>query len=393
MKTIKSVITSAFMLLLCLSSYAQWAGEDKEVLREPDNSQVVTIGVPDGSSDKCYEWTGPNILTDAHQSTIRVNPQTSEETYIVTRTSSCGVEQDQVVVRMKDSVTLVSVAPLKDCFNSGDNLTLEDFRIVTDPIGYQSMVQISPSRVTNLAGASDELQDITFRLTYNNHTSTKTTTVNVFNENLGVSQGQSVDFHNFISGLKKVNAMVEKAKKLSDKLNSIARGASPCQPDFHLVYNFPQSMDIHACCNGEMFTGYKVDYPSIDAYLGIDCYFPTSLKIPAVGGVDIHVGAAVGVKLGPLSFTYKRDCSNITIPLDLYVNISGGVRVSLLDPDFLSGELNLVGTGRTQVVWTVGKSIDWHPINVDLMIVGKVTLVSFYTKEIDYQIFTCSFFN
>ena len=88
------------MLLLCLTAKAQWAGEDKEVMREEDNSQTVTIGTPDGSSDKCYDWSGPHIMSDPHQATITVNPQSSEELYTVTRSSSCGVEQDQVKVKV-----------------------------------------------------------------------------------------------------------------------------------------------------------------------------------------------------------------------------------------------------------------------------------------------------
>lgn len=394
MKTIKLVITSAFMLLLCLTAKAQWAGEDKEVLREEDNSQTVSIGVPDGSSDKCYEWSGPNIESvDTHQPVIVVHPQSPEETYICTRTSSCGVEQDEVVVRMKDTISLVSVTPLKDCYNSGDALALTDFQIVTDPAGYESLVQFSPTQVYNLAGASEERQTITFGLTYNGYTSSKTAQVNVFNEDLGVSEGQSVDFHKFIKDFQKVNAMVEKAKGLSDKLNSLAKGVSPCEPDFHLVLNFPQGSDIHACCNGKEVNGFKINWPSYDVNLGIDCYIPTSLSIPHVGGLEIHVGAAIGVTLGPLAFTFKGDCSNITLPLGLYANISGGVRLSLFDPDFLSGELNLVGTGSTSLVWTIGQSIQWHPLDVNLKLVGKVTVLSFYTDEVDYMLFTYSFFN
>ena len=393
MKTIKSVITSALMLLLCLSAQAQWAGEDKEVLREPNNSQMVTIGVADGSADKCYEWTGPNIRSDAHQATIRVNPQAAEETYIVKRTSSCGVEEDQVVVKVTDSIGLVSVTPRKDCYNTGDAISLQDFEIVTNPAGYESLVQFTPAQVYNTAGASEERQTITFSLTYNEHTTTKTATVNVFNEDLGLSQGQSVDFHKMISELEKVKKMVEKAKGVSDKLNSLASGISPCEPDFHLVFNLPQCTDIHVCCNGKEVDGYKFDMPSIDAFLSVDCYIPTNLKIPHVGGLDIHVGGAVGVRLGPLSYTYKRECSNITLPLSLYGNLSGGARVSLGDPDFLSAELNLIGEGSTSLTWTIGESIQWHPLTLGLKLNGKVTLLSFYTEEVNYQLFTYTFFN
>jgi hypothetical protein len=393
MKTIKSVITSAFLLLLCLTAQAQWAGEDKEVLREEDNSQTVSIGVMDGSSDKCYEWTGPHIESvDTHQPVIIVKPQDAEETYICTRTSSCGVEQDMVKVKVIDTISIVSVTPLKQCYNSGDNLALTDFEIVTYPAGYQSLVHFTPTQVYNNAGASEEQQTITFNLTYNGHTSTKTATVNVFNEDLGLSTCTSVDFHKFIESFKTINSMVEKAKGLSDKLNSIAKNASPCSPDFHLVVTLPQGEDIHACCEGKEIDGFKLSLPSIDANLGIDCYIPTTLSIPHVGGLQIHVGAAIGVALGPMSFNFKRECSNVTIPLGLYANIAGGVQVFFGDPDFFSAELNLVGTGSTSLTWVVGESIKWSPLDVNLKIQGKVTLCSFYTDEVDYMLFTYSFF-
>ena len=393
MKTIKSLITLAFLLLLCVTAKAQWAGEDKEVLREPDNSQTVVIGAADGSSDKCYEWSGPHIVSDPHQATITVNPQSSEESYVVTRTSSCGVEQDQVKVKVLDSVSIVSVTPLKDCYNSGDNLALSDFEIKTNPDGYQSMVQFTPTRVTNYAGESDEQQTITFSLTYQGHTSTKDASVNVFNEDLGTSTCKSVDFNKFLEDFKKINAMVEKAQGLADKLNTLSKDFNPCDPDFHLVVSLPQGSDVHACCEGKEINGFRVDLPVIDANMGIDCYIPTSLSIPHVGGLEIHVGAAIGVRLGPLSFKFKRECSDITIPIGLYANIAGGARVFLGDPDFLSAELNLVGEGSTTVTWTIGESIKWSPLNVNLKIVGKVTLCSFFTDEVDYNLFTYTFFN
>lgn len=397
MKTIKSIITSAFMLLLCLSVHAQWAGEDKEVLREPDNSQTVTIGVQDGSSNTCYEWSSsPNIQSsDLHQPVIVVNPRLAEETFTVTRISDCGVEQDQVKVKLIDTISIVSVTPLKNCYNTGDQVELSHFEIVTYPAGYASMVQLSPNRVYNNWGLYDSDEEtITFELTYNNHTSRKTATVNVYNENQTVTYGESYDFHKFINGIKQVNSMVQKAKGISDKLNSLAKkGVSPCSPDFHLVLAMPQATLLRTCCNDRELIGFRVDEPMIDAFLAIDCYIPTSLKIPIVGGVDIHVGAAVGVKVGPMSFAFKGECSNVTIPVGAYANMSGGVRVSVADPDFLSGELNIVGEGSTNITWVVGESIQWHPIDVSVKIVGKVTAMSFFTKEIDFQICTHSFFN
>jgi len=185
MKTIKSLITLAFVLLLCLTAKAQWAGEDKEVLRDPyNNSQVVSIGVQDGSSDACYEWTGPHITSDPHKPVVVVNPQDEEETYTCTRISSCGVEEDQVKVKVLDTISIVSVTPLKNCYNDGDDVHLSDFEIVTSPAGWGFMVEVSPTHLNNNWGLGDvdETMELTFTLDYNGHQSVKHATVNVFND-------------------------------------------------------------------------------------------------------------------------------------------------------------------------------------------------------------------
>lgn len=395
MKTIKSLLLT-FMLLLCLTAQAQWAGEDKVVLRELDNSQTVSIGVQGSSTEICYEWTShPTIVsTDLHQAVIVVNPQAPEETYICTRTSSCGVEQDMVKVKVLDSISIVSVTPLKNCYNSGDQVELSHFEIETYPPGYGTLVQFSPDHVYNNWGLYDaDEETITFELSYNNHTSRKTATVNVYNENQTITYGESYDFVKLVHQIEAINNMVKKAKGITDKLNSFAKGISPCSPDFHLVATRPQATVIRTCCNDEQYLGFKLDLPYYDVFMAIDCYIPTTLKIPVVGGVDIHVGAAVGARLGPLSAIYKGKCSNISITVGAYANVSGGVRVSVADPDFLSGELNLVGEGGTNVTWVLGEAIDWHPVDVSLKIVGKVMALSFFTKQIEFQICSHTFFN
>ena len=62
-------------LMPVMTVRAQWAGEDKMILRTENNDQTVTLSVINPDPNACYKWTGPNILTDASRPTITANPQ------------------------------------------------------------------------------------------------------------------------------------------------------------------------------------------------------------------------------------------------------------------------------------------------------------------------------
>ena len=54
-------IVLSFQYSVLSSAFAQFAGEDKKVAREPGNTQKVDIGTPDPANNVCYMWTGPHI--------------------------------------------------------------------------------------------------------------------------------------------------------------------------------------------------------------------------------------------------------------------------------------------------------------------------------------------
>ena len=403
MKTIKSLITLAFVLLLCLTAKAQWAGEDKEVLRDPyNNSQVVSIGVQDGSSDACYEWTGPHITSDPHKPVVVVNPQDEEETYTCTRISSCGVEEDQVKVKVLDTISIVSVTPLKNCYNDGDDVHLSDFEIVTSPAGWGFMVEVSPTHLNNNWGLGDvdETMELTFTLDYNGHQSVKHATVNVFNDNLAVSTGQSYNFKIFVKSLKAIENIVKKAQGLTDKLNKLAHlapGAEPpCEPGFNIFLDIPNTdeQDIHSCCNGEEVDGFKVVSNSVSAELFVDCFIPTQLSLPWLGGVRIHVGGSIGASVGPLEFKYLgNECNTTTVPVGLYATVSGGVQILLLRDDVLNAQLDLVGKAQTGFNWVVGQKLEWHPLDLTLTVVGQAIFMNMFHEKVNYPLFSYQLFN
>jgi hypothetical protein len=404
MKTIKSIITSAFMLLLCLSAQAQaqtsqFAGEDKEVMALPDSSQTVEIGLPGNTSEYCYTWTGGDIKTDVHQPTVTVNPKKASNTYRVTRTGPCGVEEDEVIVTLKDSAGIVSVKPLKCCYSAGDAISIEDFEIVTEPTGYESMVTLSPTTARNKAEwiGTEDTQDITFKLEYNGKTSTKVVTVKVFNDDLAMTAGQqSLSLKDFIKDLEKVKKQVAKGQKLADMLSSLSSAATPCKPEANLDFAFPAGRSLKSCCNGKEVDGFSIDGPAITLGITVECDFPTSLTIPVIGGgLYINVAVGVGAFVGPFNFKYLgKECTSATIPFGLYANVSGGLKFKVPDEDILSMQINVVGEAKSSIVWVVGEGPQWHPLDLTITAVGKVVLLyGLVTEQISYPLMSVSLFN
>ena len=146
-------------LLLPTMAWAQWAGPDKTFLS--GQSVGMDIGeAPWEVGEYCYTWSeGLNAHIpqdqDIHQPVIRVFPTDTVEVYNVQRVGPWGVEEDQVVLRRVDTVTIVSVTPKKSCYTYGKDLSvsLEDFEIVTSPAEYKQFVRLISPRNGRLSSA------------------------------------------------------------------------------------------------------------------------------------------------------------------------------------------------------------------------------------------------
>ena len=390
MKYIKSLFVSAFMLMACLPLWAQsnepFAGEDKKILQRDDNSQQVNIGVPDAEEGHCYEWSGPNIIGDNHQPVITVNPRNPINVYHVVKRTSCGKNEDDVTVYLVDSIGIKSVTAKKSCYNDGDSVRLSDFDIETDPPGYSSLVTVSPQFVSNTWGGVVDQQELQFRLSYANNTSTKTATVDVYNEGLSVSTGSSIHLDKVMQGVEMLKNMLQKGKDFVDFLGKGAP-ASPCEIGFDPVINEPNIHFFRACCEGEEISGYTLSGFSIAPRLTFDCYIPTQFSIPKVGGLNFHVGFSAGIDVGPISYTYKGDCSGLDpVPVSISADVAIGAEVSMASRDVLSIQGDAVATGTASMSWTLGEGVEFDGLKLDLSLVCQVTFFSMYTKKMTVPI-------
>lgn len=394
MKPFKLLITAVFTLLLGLTAQAQWAGEDKAVLRLQNNSQTTTIGQPASSSDMCYEWSGPDIVGERNKPVITVNPRSETCVYTVRRTGKCGVEEDQVIVTLTDTIGIVSVTPTK-CYNDGDSITKEDFKIVTSPEGFENLVSFGPTTAHHNVGSVVGTQDVTFYLLYNNHRSTKTIEVTVINDNLTSSGEISVDFKDFKKKLQQAKKMLDAAKFFKSKfLDPVAKNALPCEPDFDYGLEFSSLPQFtYYCCEGKKVDAFNLFGPTLSGSVSLGCQFPIpGVSIPYIGGFYATIDLSAGISVGPLALRFRGDCGQAEIPVELSAEIAGGIRASVVSKDFLSASLAIAAGGKTGMEWVIGKEINWKGVELYLAIKGEVTAISLLKAKVNIPIGSWTFF-
>jgi hypothetical protein len=402
MKKIQSVVALGLMLLICLSVQAQWAGHDTVIVRKPNNSQKAVIGLADNTGEASYEWRGidetttSHILTNRHSSQVVVKPQAAVETFIVTRTTACGEEQDEVVVTVLDFPTLVSVIPKVHCYNNQDIVNLSDFLIETYPPGYENLVAVTPNHVSNdWLSVSDE-DELTFKLYYNDSVvSSKTVSVTVYNDGLPISANGSYnyyDYDHYANQVVKLVSVLEGGRDLAAVFNKLDI-ISPCSPQFNINVDKPSPVFYSSCCNGEPTICFGLHGPSFSAEGGVECdVLIPGANFAGVAGLYGHIGLLMGFSIGPFDFLYKGECSSVTLPVSLYVEASGGLKFRVFSDDFFSASLYLVGRGQLGFNWEVGKEMKVPTVNVDLSVKGKVTTLGFFSYSVNIPLCSHQFF-
>ncbi len=394
MKPVKLLITAAFLLLTGLTAQAQWAGEDKAVLALPDSSQVVTIGKMPTNNEYCYEWSGPNILGNPNQPVITVNPRYEICEYTARRIGKCGVEEDKVYVTLTDTIGIVSVTPTK-CYNDGDLIEKEDFKIVTSPEGFEDIVLFAPNIAHHNVGGVVGSQEVEFYLVHNNHRASKTIEVTVINDNLTSSIELSVEFKKFKKGLEAAKNMLDEAKDFKEHfIDPLSKTVSPCEPDIDHDFEFntlPQF--TYYCCNGKQVTAFNLVGPVLSGTASLKCAFPIpSISIPYIGGVSATLDLTATISVGPLNLRFRGDCGQADIPLELSAEVAGGVMASLVSKDFLSASLKIAAGGKTGIEWVIPNDINWKGVEVYLAVKGEVSAIGLLGAKVNIPIGSWTFF-
>lgn len=389
------ILTTAFLFVLATSSYGQFAGEDKQLLKLEDNSQTVTIGKPDPNEGVCYIWeNSPDFVpgTDVNQPTVTVNPTTEgEHIYRVKRLSSCGVEEDEVKVELTSSLTIVSVTPIPHCWSKDDRVMVEQFVIETDPPGHSDRVRIRHG--DEVAHCPDDEftkeQTIHFIATGtgeddNEENECVITVVSDHEESIGTSiLSQEIDLQG-----KFFNGITNKLTKISHFLKNCPLKL-PIDVD-PPTFSGPTIEVGHSkvCCPNEIGDKYSIGVSAgATAGLKVSYPLPPPLGIPKLAGLNIKAEFHFGITL---KGTFEKNpCSNNDICLEAKANatLGLGVGATVLSEDLLDASL-MVET-EFELAWVkycLEQGLSWGALCVSANVVGTVTLFSFIEKKVEFPI-------
>ena len=403
MKHIKPIIVAVLFLMVWLPAQAQWAGEDKKVTLNPDESYpTIKIGLPDNSNKHYYTWRGDYIISqDVHQPQIEVQPHDSVTTYHVERLTECGMEEDDVVVRIIDSVSIVRITPKVCCYNSGDPIQTSDFTIETNPPGYEGWVTVSPSEAPYFA-FPESTKELTFELSLNGYTSKKTVTLDVYNPTVNASI--TTDWFDLVNKLSKFEEQTRGFRKFTDGLQDNLRklkllAGVGCQPVFN--FNFEGGgaggtslPSFKYCCKGLETSGVQVEAFSLALNAGFECYLPIPGLSAGASGLLVHLMIQGGTSAGPITSRALKDsrCSEFYIPFSTYIEATGALTVAVWNPNVLSLEGGAIGRASMDWKWIPSEPLEWKPLTLTVTVYGKIKLGNFLEPKISYTLYSARVF-
>ena len=396
-------IVLSFQFSVLSSAFAQFAGEDKKIAREPGNTQKVDIGRPDPANDVCYMWTGPHIDGNANQAVVTVNPHDTLEIYQVKRISKNGIEEDEVKVRVEDTISIVSVRPKYKCYRNDEGISTSQFEIVTEPEGYERLVTVTPNTASSSIAISNHFP-VTFNLTHNGHTSTKTAEIVVYNSDVAAPEEILVGALQTLEYLIKHRVVLryvwDNVERLSNIINSKATTLSPCnwsldtKPD----KDFDDGLSISPrmlCCgedeNHASSPALKFQFGKLSYGNSFGCRFPF-YGVPYVASADFVFNLSAEMFLGPCNgvISTNKDCNQFCIPLGCTLAANGGVGVSLGGGKLLSADLLIQGAWTTQIQWCPIGSSNSLSVGITFSVIGQVVTLGMIKHSVEYPFATYS---
>ena len=395
----KRIFAILLLSVLAWSAQAQFAGPDKHVVREVENTQTTTVGTPDGSADVCYIWTSGeanHIVGNANQPVITVRPTQEAEYFRVKRISQNGIEEDEVWVFVEDSAEIRTVKAKYGCYNNGDNITVDQFEITTYPEGYENLVTVSPAVAQNNAGLSGENVELTFTLMKDGHRSTKKINVKVINSDLTVTQGVPAELLSAETRLKsmdKIREVLNKLKSTTDQMEFL-KLVSTCGWEDGPPAQASAAVSVtpkKLCCSDHTENwALQVQFVQLSWGASFGCRVPF-YGIPHVASTDLVCNFGGSVAVGPIDgiLALNTNCMQLCIPVTVSLFLNGGVGVAL-GGKILTADLLLQGSVMEQASWCPFGTASNIKIGATLSVIGVVKLASLVTYSIEKPIATVS---
>lgn len=368
-----------------------FAGEDRIVLNPGQVYFTVQLGLDEvyDNDDSYYEWTliscpddytppptgtfpnGGNFL----RKTIANVSVKGDYIFCLTRLSKYGYQKDEVRISVKDIAEIVMVKPKKDkeCFKPDVPLSIEDFEIVTNPIGYNRLVMLAEDSQTAgdvSPGSITESQEIHFLVKHNDSDaspvpSNASCKITVFEE----VQFLSAEFseNDIVQALSKISESVKDFAEVLEKLNSgkqdeITLEESPISPicDVFVDLNF-----YRRCCGN--IDSYYLNYV-VKGEFGVGIRIPLPI-VPGLYGL-ISGKFVFSPDLSGFVCLAGNDKCGDPFSIDLIGRGEIGAGLGVGSPGAVNLEAIIVGgiEGRTSYVPSKHKGIQFVNVKADLKV-------------------------
>lgn len=374
------ILSRALTIILLIgwtsSAFSQFAGPDLSKLLNEGDTLNVNIGQQDLRTNVCYTWTQVEGIVDyennKHNAVIELKI-TEPGTYVyhVKRVSSLGVEEDEVVVKVRECPEITRFEPKIHCLNDGDEVKADDFIIETDPPEYQSSVTLTPHIARNWTAIHVQDVEITAELPCDNGEIIQEVCQIEVRREPALNIATSANITAILNGLAKLEhlgALSQKVSKIFDKINNAFGVASPCRPAGTLNFTLGQNMPQRICCNGEDKDVVVTTWPAISTSMGINCLIPFA-GAPKVAAVYLELGISAGLKLGPFTKTISLDdeCTEKTLPLTFF--IAGNICATGAlgpEPDYCSVSGCFRPTVNLNWNWVIGEELNYGSGNLTI---------------------------
>lgn len=387
----KRIIITLLLVVEVFVVQAQFAGENKVILRKEGNSQSTTIGTPDPDAQNCYKWTGPHIVGDPNQPVITVHPTAEWEEYTVRRITKNGVEEDRVSVYVEDTIEIRYVNPKYKCFAEGEQLHAYDFEIVTYPKGYGNLAEITPNTAQCQQHRNESRMPVQISISHNGHVSRSSCDITVINDGaLAPNANVSVDIGKLVKLLRdgeKLKAMLAAAQKATDVAKVVP--GDPCETESDASWGTEVGVSPkRICCDHVSYRGATISFGGYMATITTKCHIP-GLGIPGAGSVDVVLSLGLSAGMGAAEATIypgAMSCGSLCIPVSMGYSVGGGAGASALG-NLLSADIQLVGSATTSATWCPwGSTKLTLTLQGKLELVGSVTLLTFIKKSVSFPL-------
>ena len=370
------------------------AGPNQKTCNKASNMAEITpvrLGVDNPPSGVCYYWSPEDHLSSPHTANPMANPpQTTTYTLTVVGPNFAWERSYSVTVEV-DFLLSYSVVAKHTCYKAGQNLTVDDFVITTNPPGMEKLIDFSPktadiSTFVPLVGVKD--QDIVF--TTECSAMVKDVTIQV------VDDRSTTGFQAVLPDIGNVNISkaLDKLATTMDKLNFLNKIPLPMYCNLttvapQLVGGYGQTKN---CCDdgAAIVTGitasgaYKICFAS-------ECQMPIpNLSIPTVMSVNAVLGWEICASPTIQYETTCSDTANLCISVPLEIELGGGVYIYALGGALLEGSLKLVAAiapPTPKICFNPGLTFSADgQLCGQVDIVGEVMFLSFMKKKVTHTL-------